>query len=98
MWAIDSEAHQAGTQAAALGASVARASDLPFARSKHATPLAAFVARCGSIDSRTIALRALLAGYEPTLAGRDVTKLTTSDVIATVRKAIDAIRKAQVGK
>jgi hypothetical protein len=89
-WAVSCMSHQASAQTSKLVRSLVRTK---VEKPSHATPLAAFVARCPGVDSYDVALRAFLVGYEPTLAGRAVTSLTTSDVLATVRKAVDAIRK-----
>lgn len=62
------------------------------------TPLASFVAEHPEIDAYTLALRLLLAGYEPNLGARSVSTLTVSEVVATVRKAVDAARKSESAK
>jgi hypothetical protein len=99
-WAFSSLLYHLDTDSedAALKRAILPVVGMKCPQPAFATPLAALVSRCPRVDAYTLALRALLVGYEPTLAGRDATILTTSDVIATVRKAVDSARKAQVGK
>ncbi len=75
----------------ALAAQAAKALGQP--KPKFSTPLASLVNRHPDEPSKTVAMRAFVVGYRPDMLSRQLSAITVAQVIETVRKAIDHIRK-----